>query len=199
MRYIFLTYATGSIASEKIAPLIYNSAEIDRSDDNGSYSKIIGGVTWGPNSNWGTWFRDLDQHTKDECEAEFNSPFMTSGNTRLIKSSMFFYHIDFMKKSWPDCRIVVVTEDKNALLRNFIKKYNTIYDNSDHSVAVDKIWAEINDQMLAASNISNTNYIIASSSIELCELLEITHPPDMQVLDWPVLDWPILRTSVLVF
>jgi len=69
---------------------------------------------------FGDWFDRLDQHSKSQCEAEFDRPFSGTG-VRIVKSHVFMHHIDFLKKTWPDCPIVLVHRGDDACLGWWVK------------------------------------------------------------------------------
>jgi len=69
---------------------------------------------------FGDWFEQLDQFTKEQNEAEFDRPFLGTG-VRIIKSHVFGYHIDYIKKTWPDCPVVLVDRSDDACLGWWVK------------------------------------------------------------------------------
>jgi hypothetical protein len=78
------------------------------------------GAYYDPGMEFGGFFDQLDQYTKEACEAEFDRPFSGTG-TRIIKSHVFANHIDFIKTTWPDCPIVLVHRDDDACLGWWVK------------------------------------------------------------------------------
>ena len=144
MKYIFISGAPGSRWSS-VCKSIYYSPDIDRSDASQVrefYHDITGEMTlmhmgayWGPGMEFGTWFDRLDSYSKEQCEAEFDAPFSGTG-VRIVKSHVFAYHIDYIKKTWPDCPIIVINRNEDACLGLWIKcggfditypKYNEYY------------------------------------------------------------------------
>ena len=129
MKYIFVSGAPGSKWSS-VVKNIYYSPDVDssdysdartyRHDATGQMELLHMGVYWGPAMEFGDWFENLDQHTKEECEAEFDAPFSGTG-VRIIKSHVFGYHIDYIKKTWPDCPIVLVDRSDDACLGWWVK------------------------------------------------------------------------------
>ena len=87
-----------------MAKNIYYSDSVDRSDHSQDRSYAHAGTYNGepmhlgsyfdPGLEFGSWFDQLDQHSQEECEAEFDRPFSGTG-VRKIKSHMFMYHIRF--------------------------------------------------------------------------------------------------------
>jgi hypothetical protein len=129
MKYIFVSGAPGSKWSS-VVKNIYYSADIDSTDysdertywhdASGTYDLMHLGVYWGPAMEFGDWFEHLDQHTRAECEAEFDAPFTGTG-VRIIKSHVFGYHVDYIKRTWPDCPIVLIDRSDDACLGWWVK------------------------------------------------------------------------------
>ena len=111
MKYIFVAAPPGSLFWSRTISYIYHCLGIDTSDTD--YRSVFGSL-WLPqlesNGSYGqlgTGFDNLDQLTKEECENNFDLPFKVgSTGTRIIKSHLFCYHIDFLKNTWPDCKII---------------------------------------------------------------------------------------------
>lgn len=137
MKYIFVSGAPGSKWSS-VVKNIYYSPSIDSSDASpnreyyhdasGEYQLMHMGVYWGPAMEFGDWFENLDQYTKEQNEAEFDAPFSGSG-IRIIKSHVFGYHVDYIKATWPDCPIVIVDRSDDACLGWWVKcgEFNISY------------------------------------------------------------------------
>jgi hypothetical protein len=129
MKYIFVSGAPGSKWSS-VVKNIYYSPDIDSTDysdertywhdASGTYDLMHLGVYWGPAMEFGDWFEHLDQHTREECEAEFDRPFSGTG-VRIIKSHVFGYHVDYIKQTWPDCPIVLIDRSDDACLGWWVK------------------------------------------------------------------------------
>ena len=129
MKYIFVTGAPGSKWSSVVRNIYYSSS-IDRSDSSpertyrhdatGKMELLHMGVYWGPAMEFGDHFERLDQYTREQNEAEFDAPFSGTG-VRIIKSHVFGYHIDHIKKTWPDCPIVLVDRSDDACLGWWVK------------------------------------------------------------------------------
>jgi hypothetical protein len=109
---------------------IYHSASIDRSDysdartyyhdASGKMELMHLGAYFDPGMEFGDFFDNLNQHTKEECEAEFDRPFSGSG-VRIIKSHVFAHHLEFIKRTWPDCAIVLVHRSSDSCLGWWVK------------------------------------------------------------------------------
>jgi hypothetical protein len=129
MKYIFVSGAPGSKWSS-VVKNIYYSPDIDSTDysdertywhdASGTYDLMHLGVYWGPAMEFGDWFEHLDQHSREECEAEFDAPFSGTG-VRIIKSHVFGYHVDYIKQTWPDCPIVLIDRSDDACLGWWVK------------------------------------------------------------------------------
>ena len=129
MKYIFVAGAPGSKWSS-VVKNIYYRPDIDRSDYSDArtyYHDASGkrelmhlGAYFDPGMEFGDFFDQLDQYTKDQCEAEFDRPFSGTG-VRIIKSHVFANHIDYIRATWPDCPIVLVHRDDDACLGWWVK------------------------------------------------------------------------------
>lgn len=129
MKYIFVAGAPGSKWSS-VVKNIYWSSSIDSSDyaDNrvyyhdasGTMDLMHLGVYYDPGMEFGDWFDQLNQYSKEQCEKEFDRPFHGPG-VRIIKSHVFAHHIDFIKKTWPDCPVVLVHRPNDACLGWWVK------------------------------------------------------------------------------
>ena len=129
MKYIFVAGAPGSKWSS-VVKNIYYSPDIDSSDytdartyyhdASGKRELMHLGVYFDPGMEFGDFFDHLDQHTKSQCEAEFDRPFLGSG-VRIVKSHVFADHIDYIKQTWPDCPVVLVHRDDDACLGWWVK------------------------------------------------------------------------------
>ena len=129
MKYIFVAGAPGSKWSS-VVKNIYYSPSIDRSDYSDArtyYHDASGkrelmhlGAYFDPGMEFGHFFDKLNQYSKEECESEFDRPFSGTG-VRIIKSHVFGYHIDYIKKTWPDCPSVLVDRSDDACLGWWVK------------------------------------------------------------------------------
>ena len=129
MKYIFMTGAPGSKWSS-VSKNIYYSSDIDRSDysdartyyhdASGTMQLMHMGAYFDPGMEFGGFFNEIDRHTREQCEAEFDRPFTGTG-VRIIKSHVFAHNIDFLKDHWPDCSIVLVQRPDDACLGWWVK------------------------------------------------------------------------------
>ena len=189
MKYIFVSGAPGSKWSS-VVKNIYYSADIDSSDyseertywhdASGTYDLMHLGVYWGPAMEFGNWFEQLDQHSREENEAEFDLPFTGTG-IRIIKSHVFGYHIDYIKRTWPDCPIVIIDRSDDACLGWWVKcgefkitypLYRDYYKNLREMTAA-----------IARENAGNRRAVsehpgvIPETNRMLCRMLNIAQPP----------------------
>lgn len=128
-RYIFVSGAPGSKWSS-VVKNIYYSPSVDSTDAApnreyyhdaaGEYQLMHMGAYWGPAMEFGHWFERLDQHSREHNEQEFDRPFSGTG-TRIIKSHVFGYHIDYIKRTWPDCPVILVDRSDDACLGWWVK------------------------------------------------------------------------------
>ena len=129
MKYIFMTGAPGSKWSS-VSKNIYYSPDIDRSDysdartyyhdASGTMQLMHMGAYFDPGMEFGGFFDEIDRHTRERCEADFDRPFTGTG-VRIIKSHVFAHNIDFLKDHWPDCPIILVQRPDDACLGWWVK------------------------------------------------------------------------------
>ena len=134
MKYIFVAGAPGSKWSS-VVKNIYYSPSIDRSDHSlertyfhdasGRTELMHLGAYFDPGMEFGDWFLNnpgLGERSKEEHELEFDRPFSGEG-VRIIKSHWFSYtqHIEFIKKTWPECPLVLVHRPDDACLGWWVK------------------------------------------------------------------------------
>ena len=136
MKYIFVAGAPGSKWSS-VVKNIYYSESVDRSDysdartyyhdASGSMQLMHLGVYFDPGMEF-SLPDDLDQHSKQDLEAIFDAPFTGSG-VRVIKSHIFSNHIDFIKRTWFDCPVVLVHRANDACLGWWVRcgQFNITY------------------------------------------------------------------------
>ena len=129
MKYIFVAGAPGSKWSS-VVKNIYYSPDIDKTDYSDTrtyYHDASGrlelmhlGAYFDPGMEFGNFFHDLSNHSKEACEAEFDRPFSGAG-IRIIKSHVFSNQIDYIKETWPDSPLVLVHRDDDACLGWWVK------------------------------------------------------------------------------
>ena len=129
MKYIFVAGAPGSKWSS-VVKNIYYSPSVDSSDYSDArtyYHDASGrmelmhlGAYFDPGMEFGSFFHRLQEHGWFECETEFDRPFSGTG-IRIIKSHVFADNIDYIKRTWPQCPIVLVHRPDDACLGWWVK------------------------------------------------------------------------------
>lgn len=128
MKYIFVAGAPGSKWSS-VAKNIYYSSDIDNSDysDVRTYYHDASGEM--QLMHLGAYFdpgmesnlpENLDQCTREELEKIFDQEFSGKG-IRIIKSHIFSNHIEFIKKTWPECPLILVHRNDDSCLGWWVK------------------------------------------------------------------------------
>jgi hypothetical protein len=190
MKYIFVAGAPGSKWSS-VVKNIYYSDSLDNSDyskdreywhDAGGELDLMHiGAYFDPGMEFGDWFDELDKHTKEECEAEFDRPFTGEG-VRIVKSHVFAHHIDFLKEHWPDSPIVTVYRDDDACLGWWVRcghfditypLYHKYYKNLKE---MSKIVNDQNRDILNAWDRHACKEVY--NNVQLAEQLNIAIPPE---------------------
>ena len=190
MKYIFVAGAPGSKWSS-VTKNIYYSASIDRSDYSeartyshdapGEMTLMHLGAYFDPGMEFGDFFRNLNQYTKEECEAEFNRPFSGTG-VRIIKSHVFAHHLEFIKRTWPDCAIVLVHRSSDSCLGWWVKCGHFDITYPDYSKYYENLRQM--SQIISAQNQaieSGMNQLtgpFVQSNQELAQLLGLELPPE---------------------
>ena len=128
MKYIFVAGAPGSKWSS-VVKNIYFSADVDRSDysDARTYYHDASGKK--ELMHLGAYFDpgmesnlpdNLDQYSREDLEKLFDKEF-TGGGVRIIKSHIFSNHIDFIRKTWPECPLILVHRNDDSCLGWWVK------------------------------------------------------------------------------
>jgi len=128
MKYIFVAGAPGSKWSS-VVKNIYYSADIDRSDyteartyyhdASGEMQLMHLGAYFDPGME-SNLPENLNQYSREDLEQLFDREFSGTG-IRIIKSHIFCNHIDFIKKTWPECPIVLVHRSDDSCLGWWVK------------------------------------------------------------------------------
>jgi hypothetical protein len=188
-KYIFCIGAPGSKWSSVIKN-IYYSPGIDRSDYSeartyhhdatGRMELMHLGAYFDPGMEFGDFFDDLSSHTKEECEAEFDRPFSGTG-VRVIKSHVFANHIDFIKKNWPECPVILALRDNDACLGWWVRcgHFNITYPKYDKYYKNLREMSKIIDHQNRDIRTAWDTYdgIIARDNVELSRILGVGDPP----------------------
>jgi hypothetical protein len=185
MKYIFMAGAPGSKWSS-VSKNIYYSPDIDRSDYSESrtyYHDASGQLEL---MHMGAYFdpgmefdlpADIRELSKAELEHRFDKPFNSTG-VRIIKSHIFTHNIDFLRRTWPDCPIVLVHRNDDACLGWWVKcghfnitypSYNKYYkDLRQMAIKIKQQNADMHAHWDYASVVYN--------NVELCKQLGIAPP-----------------------
>lgn len=172
---------------------IYYSPDIDQTDYSeertyshdapGKMTLMHMGSYFDPGMEFGDFFDKLDEHTKEECEAEFDRPFSGKG-VRIIKSHVFADHIDFLRETWPDCPIILCYRNDDECLGWWVKcgHFNITYPLYDKYYknlrTMSKIIAEQNIKILEAERRYDSRYPINSHG--LCDIIGLTKQESIQ-------------------
>jgi hypothetical protein len=189
MKYIFVAGAPGSKWSS-VTKNIYHSASIDQSDYSeartyshdapGEMTLMHLGAYFDPGMEFGDFFLNLDQYTKEQCETEFDRPFSGTG-IRIIKSHVFAHHLEFIKRTWPDCAIVLVHRSSDSCLGWWVKCGHFDITYPDYS----KYYQNLKQmsQIISAQNraiefgMNQWTGIDAHDNLELTRVLALDPPP----------------------
>ena len=184
-----MTGAPGSKWSS-VSKNIYYSLDIDRSDYNdartyyhdasGTMQLMHMGAYFDPGMEFGGFFDEIDRHTKEKCEAEFDRPFTGTG-VRIIKSHVFAHNIDFLKDHWPDSPIILVQRPDDACLGWWVKcGHFTItypkYDQYYQDLRTMSTIISAQNRAIQAAVWRYKGYVV-NSNRELAKALNIQPPP----------------------
>ena len=201
MKYIFVAGAPGSKWSS-VVKNIYHSESIDRSDYSDArtyYHNASGNLEL---MHMGAYFdpgmefdlpEDLTTLPKEQVEQLFDRPFSGKG-VRIVKSHIFSRaeNIKYLKKTWPDCPLVLVHRNNDACLGWWVKcghfditypDYSGYYQNL--KIMAEKI-KEQNQGILDAWWQHRGQ--IPDDNKQLATFLKIDPPPSNYVQDYPVHD-----------
>jgi len=191
MKYIFVAGAPGSKWSS-VVKNIYYSPSIDKSDyseartywhdASGAYQLMHLGAYFDPGMEF-ELPEALSTLTKEQAEELFDKPFSGEG-VRIIKSHIFSYkeNIDYLRKLWPECPIVLVHRDNDACLGWWVRcghfnitypKYDIYYkDLSEMAKIIDRQ----NNGIIEATDRMKPFKVYNNARLAL--LLGIKPPPD---------------------
>jgi hypothetical protein len=204
MKYIFVAGAPGSKWSS-VVKNIYYSEDIDHSDhtdqrtySHGEQAQLHQGAYWDPGMEFGNFFDQLDQYTKEQCEHEFDRPFSGTG-IRIIKSHSFAHHVDTIRERWPDCAIVLVHRSSDSCLGWWVKcggfdiKYPSYRGYYKDLPTMSRIIGEQNFNIESAMN--HHSGPEPKNNHELGQILGLTLPPNQGTHDYDMAD---IKVKVLV-
>jgi hypothetical protein len=190
MKYIFVAGAPGSKWSS-VVKNIYYSPSVDQSDYSDARTYYHDASGQRELMHLGAYFdpgmesalpEDINNHSRTDLEAVFDKEFSGTG-IRIIKSHIFSNHIDFIKKTWSDCPVVLVHRDDDACLGWWVKcghfditypLYNEYYKNlrtmagiikQQNTGITDAVW-----------NYKHQGSKQVRTNLELCDALNIIWP-----------------------
>ena len=139
------------------------------------------GAYFDPGMEFGKFFHRLSEYDYYQCEAEFDAPFSGTG-VRIIKSHVFANNIDYLKKTWPDCPIVLVHRDDDACLGWWVKcgQFDISYPDYTEYYKNLKTMAGIIKQQNEGIQTAMWNYPRRQpqTNQELARMLDIALPPE---------------------
>jgi len=126
----------------------------------------------------------VDFHGRASLEAIFDAPFARDNNgIRIIKSHIFCNHIDFLRKTWPECPVVLVHRSDDACLGWWVKcgHFDITYP-LYHKYYVDlKTMArrihQQNTNLVESWTEYDQNLAMPTNNHQLCRALAIATPP----------------------
>lgn len=189
MKYIFVAGAPGSKWSS-VVKNIYYSPSVDRSDysDARTYYHDASGTM--QLMHLGAYFdpgmesnlpEDINNYSKEQLEEMFDKEFSGEG-VRIIKSHIFCHHIDFIKKTWPDCPIVLVHRENDSCLGWWVRcgHFNITYPKYDIYYKDLRTMAKIidkqNNDLVDASYRHKATRVYNNTRLSM--ILVIQQPPD---------------------
>jgi hypothetical protein len=192
-KYIFCAGAPGSKWSSLIKN-IYYSADIDQSDYSESrtyYHDAPGtmqlmhlGAYYDPGMEFGDFFDNLSDYSKEECEREFDRAFLGTSDRgiRIIKSHVFAHHIDYIKATWPECPMILALRDNDACLGWWVRcgHFNITYPSYHKYYKNLREMARIIDHQNRDIRLAWDCHdgIVARNNQELAGILDIQTPPE---------------------
>ena len=189
MKYIFVAGAPGSKWSS-VVKNIYYSPSVDRSDYNDARTYYHDASGTMQLMHLGAYFdpgmesnlpEDINNYSKEQLEEMFDKEFSGEG-VRIIKSHIFCHHIDFIKKTWPDCPIVLVHRENDSCLGWWVRcgHFNITYPKYDKYYKDLRTMAKIidkqNNDLVDASYRHKATRVYNNTRLSM--ILEIQHPPD---------------------
>jgi hypothetical protein len=196
MKYIFVAGAPGSKWSSVVKNIYYSPSidQTDYSDARTYYHDASGqmelmhlGAYYDPGMEFGGFFDQLNQYSRAECESEFDRPFSGTG-VRIVKSHVFADHIDYIRKTWPDCPIVLVHREDDACLGWWVKcghfdiTYPLYHDYYKNLRTMAGIIREQNAGIVTAQRRYPGRHPLTNQ--QLARMLSITVPPDAYSQDY---------------
>ena len=195
MKYIFVAGAPGSKWSS-VVKNIYWSTDIDHTDYSeartywhdapGQLELMHTGAYFDPGMEF-SLPEDLELHSKESLEQIFDSAFTGTG-IRIVKSHMFSIHIDFIRRTWPNCPIVLVHRDDDACLGWWVKcgHFSITYPSYDYYFQDFKTMSQRIQEQNAGIQAAAWKYPrrTAKTNSELARVLAIAEPPAEYTQDY---------------
>jgi hypothetical protein len=189
MKYIFVAGAPGSKWSS-VVKNIYWSRDIDHTDYSeartywhdapGQLELMHTGAYFDPGMEF-SLPEDLELHSRESLEQIFDSAFSGTG-IRIVKSHMFSIHIDFIRRTWPDCPIVLVHRDDDACLGWWVKcgHFGITYPSYDYYFQDFKTMAQRIQEQNDGIQVAAWKYPRRQpqTNQELAGILDIAQPPE---------------------
>lgn len=185
MKYLFVTGAPGSKWSS-VVKNIYFSPSIDHTDHTDERTYIKDGVVmhmgayWDPGMEFGNELvLRMPMYIKETHEEEFDRPFNGMG-VRIIKSHVFANHIDYIKETWSESKLILVYRSTDSSLGWWIRagQFNITYPNYKPFYkdidTVAKLIEQQNVGILKAWD--NYEGFEPKTNIEICDYLGLVHP-----------------------
>ena len=195
MKYIFIAGAPGSKWSS-VTKNIYFSPNVDNSDysdartyyhdASGTMDLMHLGAYFDPGMEFELpeYLTDL---AKEDAEKLFDKPFSGIG-VRIVKSHIFSYteNIEYLRKNWPDCPIVLVYRPDDACLGWWVKcgHFNITYPLYQDYYKDLKTMAKIIKQQNEGIRQAMLNGSTPLTNHSLCKMLNIQLPPDIYFQDY---------------
>lgn len=180
-KYIFLAGAPGSKWS-RVAKHLWLSDDIDKTDRRDEYNNdrvSHTGAYFGPDMEYGKWFDvPFDQFSKEQLEAEFDKPFSGTG-VRIIKSHHFAYNLEYIKRTWPDCPIIMVQREDDSCFAWWVLAggFDITYPNYEWYSNYEIMYKQICKQNFEIKKFRKNNpYMLTHSNYQLCDLIGIKKP-----------------------
>jgi len=197
MKYIFIAGAPGSKWSS-VTKNIYFSPNVDNSDysdtrtyyhdASGTMDLMHLGVYFDPGMEFELpeYLTDL---SKEDAEKMFDRPFSDIG-VRIVKSHIFSYteNIEYLRKNWPECPIVLVHRPDDACLGWWVKcghfdiTYPLYHDYYKDLRTMAKIIKQQNDGITKAMLKYSGKTPLTNHG--LCKMLNIQLPPEQYYQDY---------------
>ena len=148
------------------------------------------GAYWDPGMEFGHGFDRLDELGRAACESAFDAPFSGEGR-RVVKSHTFCQNLAYLRRTWPDCPVVVIYRTDDVCLQWWLEAggfgirypdYRPYYRDTETMAA--RIAAQ-NRDLLAFLDQFGVRLEIADS-VELCRRLGVrasTPKVDFTALD----------------